>query len=54
MNKVLRVQIVKPKSMDWKDFGDILTDVKIVEVLFPLEKNYIENPYKKDLLEYFK
>ena len=34
-------------------FGDILSDVKIVEVLFPLEKNNIENPNKQELLEYF-
>ncbi len=36
-----------------KDFSDILSDVRIVEVLFPLEKNNIENPNKQELLEFF-
>lgn len=34
--------------------GDVLEDIKIVEILFPLEKSNIENPNKKELLEYFK
>jgi hypothetical protein len=36
-----------------KNFGDILSDVKVNEVLFPLEKNNIENPKKKELMEFF-
>jgi len=36
-----------------RDFGDILSDVKVIEVLFPLEKNNIENPNKKELKEFF-
>lgn len=44
------------KYMDYinRDFGHLLSDVKVVEVLFPLEKNNIENPNKQELWEYFK
>ena len=43
------------KYLDYihNDFSDILSDVKIIEVLFPLEKNNIENPNKQELLEFF-
>ncbi len=37
-----------------KDMGHLLSDVKVVEVLFTLEKNNIENPNKQELWEYFK
>jgi uncharacterized protein with GYD domain len=36
-----------------RSFGEILSEVKIIEVLFPLEKNNIENPNKQELLEFF-
>jgi DNA-binding Lrp family transcriptional regulator len=36
-----------------KHFGSILSDVKIVEILFPLEKNNIENPKKEEIRDFF-
>jgi len=36
-----------------KQSGDILSDVKIVEILFPLEINNIENPKKEGIMDFF-
>ena len=46
-------QMKKYEEFILKHFGDILSDVKILEILFPLEKNNIENPNKEGLMDFF-
>lgn len=59
MNKVLRVQIVKPVDMDWKDFGNILwtlqretRDVRNKAIQLCWEYQGFSADYKKENGEY--
>jgi DNA-binding Lrp family transcriptional regulator len=47
------IQMKKYAEFIIRNSDDILSDVKIVEILFPLEINNIENPKKEGLLDFF-